>query len=44
MAMLKVGARGSTAEKVRSAMKFPNNDDVLNEGYQALFKELKVAS
>jgi hypothetical protein len=44
MAIVKAGARGSTASVIRSAMKFPSDDETLNQGTKDLLAELKVKS
>lgn len=39
--MLQAGARGSTADAIRSTMRFPSSDDQLHNGYQILLQQLK---
>lgn len=39
--MLEAGARGKTAESIRSSLHFPSDDNQLNSGYQSLLQQLR---
>ena len=42
MAMLKLGARGTTAQEIQNSMKFPEDDDSLINSWQSLLSTFQV--
>ena len=42
MAMVKAGAKGSTATEIQQGMRYPADDNVLYRGFKSLLSNLKV--